>query len=109
MWLRNCYRDLVRCNALYTGVATDEVWGVVFDIPASKKAVLDAVEGLGYGYKDVQVVVTFPTDEQFPVQTYIADPKFISQPVFSKEQDLDHFNFQLSPGSPAHGIGATPQ
>ena len=39
----------------------------------------------------------------------IADPKFISQPVFSKEQDLDHFNFQLSPGSPAHGIGATPQ
>jgi hypothetical protein len=39
----------------------------------------------------------------------IADPKFISQPSFSKEQDLDQFNFHLSPASPAHGIGATPQ
>ncbi len=44
-------------NAFYTGVATDEVWGVVFEIPASKKAVLDAFEGLGYGYEDVGVMV----------------------------------------------------
>jgi len=39
----------------------------------------------------------------------IADPLFVSQPTFTKEQDLDGFNFHLSPASPAHGIGASPQ
>jgi hypothetical protein len=34
------------------------------------------------------------------------DPKFIAQPRFSKEQDLDNFNFHLSPSSPALHSGA---
>jgi len=34
-----------------------------------------------------------------------ADPKFIAQPQFSKEQDLDGFNFHLSGSSPARGAG----
>ena len=55
-----------------------------------------------YGLRGLRMQTLFSNEK-------IADPKFISQPVFSKEQDLDHFNFQLSPGSPAHGIGATPQ
>lgn len=66
-------------DAFYTGVATDGVWGVVFDIPTSKKTVLDAFEGLGYGYEDVEVVVTLPTGEQLQVRTYVADPKFIRE------------------------------
>jgi gamma-glutamylcyclotransferase (GGCT)/AIG2-like uncharacterized protein YtfP len=66
-------------DAFYTGFATDEVWGVVFDVPASKKAVLDAFEGLGYGYEDVGVVVTLPTGERLPVRTYVADPEFIRE------------------------------
>ncbi len=66
-------------NAFYTGVATDEVWGVVFEIPASKKAVLDAFEGLGYGYEDVGVMVTLLTGEQLQARTYVADPKFIRE------------------------------
>ncbi len=33
------------------------------------------------------------------------DPKFIAQPKFSKEQDLDNFNFRLSPSSPARDSG----
>jgi hypothetical protein len=37
------------------------------------------------------------------------DPKFESEPRFTKEQDLDNFNFKLSPASPAHGAGATIQ
>ena len=61
-------------DAFHTGVATDEVWGVVFDIPASKKTVLDAFEGLGYGYQDAEVQVVTPTGEQLHVRTYIADP-----------------------------------
>lgn len=66
-------------DAFYTGVATDEVWGVVFDIPASKKTVLDAFEGLGYGYEDVEVVITLPTGEQLQVRTYVADPEYIRE------------------------------
>jgi hypothetical protein len=34
------------------------------------------------------------------------DPKFVSQPRFSKESDLDNFNFHLAPGSPALHSGA---
>jgi hypothetical protein len=34
------------------------------------------------------------------------DPKFVSQPRFSAEQDLDKFDYHLSPSSPARGAGA---
>jgi hypothetical protein len=34
------------------------------------------------------------------------DPKFVSQPHFSSEKDLDKFDFHLSPSSPARGAGA---
>jgi hypothetical protein len=37
------------------------------------------------------------------------DPKFVSEPRFSREQDLDHFDYHLSAASPARGLGATPQ
>ena len=35
------------------------------------------------------------------------DPKFVSQPHFSKEQDLDNFNFHLADGSPALRSGVS--
>jgi hypothetical protein len=35
-----------------------------------------------------------------------ADPRFLSQPRFSSEQDLDKFDFRLTSGSPASGLGA---
>jgi hypothetical protein len=68
-----------KADAFYTGVPEDGVRGVVFEIPASKKADLDAYEGLGYGYQDSEVVVTLPNSDQLSVQTYIADPKFIRE------------------------------
>jgi gamma-glutamylcyclotransferase len=66
-------------DAFHTGVATDEVWGVVFKIPAFKKTVLDGFEGLGYGYQDAEVVVITPTGEPLHVRTYVADPGFICE------------------------------
>jgi len=66
-----------KCDAFRTGVATDEVWGVVYDIPASKKPVLDAFEGLGYGYHDSEVLVTLSSGGQLAARTYTAAPKFI--------------------------------
>jgi hypothetical protein len=68
-----------KCDAFSTGVATDEVWGVVYDIPASKKPVLNAFEGLGYGYDDAEVVVILATGEEMPARTYVAAPKYIRE------------------------------
>lgn len=35
------------------------------------------------------------------------DPKFVSEPRFTKEQDLDNFNFHLAPNSPARNVGTS--
>jgi hypothetical protein len=56
---------------------------------------------LYYGIRDMRFQAMFSSDK-------IDDPKFVSQPRFSKEQDLDNFNFHLSPSSPARGLGASP-
>jgi hypothetical protein len=68
-------------DAFHTGIPEDLVWGVVFDIPTSKKADLDRFEGLGYGYHDPEVMVTLPNSNQLLVQTYIADPESIREGV----------------------------
>ncbi len=66
-----------KCDAFYTGADGDEVWGVIFDIPAADKSKLDAYEGLGSGYKDASVVVQTSDGKQLQVRTYVADPKSI--------------------------------
>jgi hypothetical protein len=53
-----------------------------------------------YGLRGMRLETVFSNEK-------IANPLFVSQPSFSKEKDLDGFNFQLSPSSPARGIGAT--
>ena len=52
-----------------------------------------------YGVRGAGCVVNFLHEK-------CADPKFVSEPGFSREQDLDKFNFRLSPSSPASGLGA---
>ncbi len=46
-----------KCDILETGRAEDLVWGVLYDIAASEKHLLDLAEGLGraYAHKTVQV------------------------------------------------------
>jgi hypothetical protein len=53
-----------------------------------------------YGIRGIRCPTGYP-DEQ------CGEPKFISQPRFTKEQDLDGFNFHLSPSSPVQGVGAS--
>jgi hypothetical protein len=36
-----------------------------------------------------------------------ANPLFVNQPTWTSEQSLDNFNFNLTPGSPAKGAGAS--
>jgi hypothetical protein len=54
---------------------------------------------LYYGIRGMRYQTVFSGDKY-------DDPKFVSQPHFSKEQDLDNFDFHLSPSSPARGAGA---
>jgi SAM-dependent methyltransferase len=46
-----------KCDIVETGRPEDVVWGVLYEIAASEKALLDQAEGLGraYGYKTVRV------------------------------------------------------
>jgi len=49
---------------------------------------------LYYGIRGLQCPTGYPNER-------CGDPKFVSQPRFSKEQDLDKFDFHLSDTSPA--------
>jgi hypothetical protein len=51
--------------------------------------------GIGHGF-------SCPTG--FPAEQ-CQDPLFVGEPVFTKESDLDNFNFKITPGSPAVGAG----
>jgi hypothetical protein len=33
------------------------------------------------------------------------DPKFVNEPIFTDETSLDNFNFNVTPGTPAKGVG----
>ncbi|HYC00212.1 MAG TPA: gamma-glutamylcyclotransferase family protein [Candidatus Limnocylindrales bacterium] len=46
-----------KCNALATGNAADVVWGVVYELDAAEKILLDGCEGLGRDYFEKTVTV----------------------------------------------------
>ncbi|CAM3958401.1 gamma-glutamylcyclotransferase family protein [Vreelandella rituensis] len=53
--------------------AQAEVYGVVWEIPDTQKAVLDSFEGLGFGYDEITITVfDLTTDKPMDVQAYIA-------------------------------------
>lgn len=65
-----------KCNAYPTGRLVDEMYGVVFDIHASERSILDDIEGLGRGYDDTQIEVITDT-ATLEAFTYTAQPDFI--------------------------------
>jgi hypothetical protein len=68
-----------KCDAFRTSSKSDEIWGVVFEIPAAEKRELDRYEGLGNGYDDAKVVVERADGTQLQVRTYVAAPDFIRE------------------------------
>ena len=50
------------------------VFGAVFQIPETQKPLLDQVEGLGFGYEELDVQVRAPGGFPLPAWTYIAMP-----------------------------------
>lgn len=65
-----------KCNALYTGHASDTIMGVVYQIAAHEKSGLDRFEFRGRGYHEATVHVT-SGDERDSVFIYLADPEYI--------------------------------
>ena len=62
--------DSAKCDAHFTANAKDHVKGVLFEILAAEKPLLDAIEGQGYESKNVSVV----TDDEKTIDafTYVA-------------------------------------
>jgi len=61
-----------KCDAYKTGSPEDRVWGVVFEIDAAEKDVLDEKESLGYGYDEKKVTLVAPAGETITAFTYYA-------------------------------------
>jgi len=61
-----------KCDAAFTGSASDGVHGVVFEIAVSEKPLLDEKEGLGDGYDEKVVMVKDAAGECYRALTYYA-------------------------------------
>jgi gamma-glutamylcyclotransferase (GGCT)/AIG2-like uncharacterized protein YtfP len=94
-----------KCNALYTGVDTDIIWGTVFNIAIVDKKALDRAEGLGRGYNEKAVDLITPTGEQLKAMTYCAESTAIAENLapYTWYKDLV-LNGAVEHGPP-HGAG----
>lgn len=63
-----------KCDAEETGIETDRVYGVIFEIKCSQKPALDWAEGCGKGYK-LETVEVITKQRTVLAQTYIATRK----------------------------------
>ena len=61
---------------LATGIATDVIWGAVYEIATAEKPQLDHAEGLGSGYVDRTFGVE-STGRLISATTYVASPDAI--------------------------------
>jgi len=59
-------------NVERTSVATDLVWGVLFDFDASQKHLLDQAEGLGQGYDELTATVESEDGKRENALLYVA-------------------------------------
>ncbi len=65
-------------DAFFTGSPKDIVWGVVFQISSEEEATLDAEEGLGRGYRKVEITVVDRNGVRHPALMYAAEESHIS-------------------------------
>ncbi len=61
-----------KCDAYFTSVAEDIIYGVLFKIDPREKSALDKAEGLGYGYTEKEVLVKATDGSSITAMTYIA-------------------------------------
>ena len=61
-----------KCDAFFTGNGVDVIFGALFEINSSEKAVLDRAEGLGSGYDEKEITVISEEGLSFKAITYFA-------------------------------------
>ena len=61
-----------KCDIMHTRNPDDIVYGVVYEMLASEKQILDQIEGLGSGYDEKHVSVILPQGAELEVVTYFA-------------------------------------
>ena len=61
-----------KCDIEHTSNPDDIVHGVVYEMLAGEKHILDRHEGLGNGYEEKQVTIILPHDEPVTATTYYA-------------------------------------
>jgi gamma-glutamylcyclotransferase len=64
-------------NITFTGNPSDEVWGVVFEIPKNEEHALDIAEGFNIGHYSKEEIKVISEKQEFEVIAYIANSKFI--------------------------------
>lgn len=64
--------DSGKCDAYYTGINGNTVFGVLYQIDKSEKVLLDRAEGLGYGYEEKEVNVSDGRGNVVRALTYYA-------------------------------------
>ena len=88
-----------KCNVLYTGEAQHRVFGVVYEMRADERDLLDAAENLGKGYELVHHQVQVQADNH-QVFLYVAPPDYIDDSLlpYSWYRDL------VVQGARTHGL-----
>ncbi len=70
-----------KCNLLYTGDEKHEVFGVIYNIFASEKGLLDEAEGVGQGY-DVTEISLSGEKGPHTAFSYVAHPEYINDALY---------------------------
>lgn len=92
--------DSGKCNVWHTGEASDRVIGVVYEMLAEERPLLDAAEGLGHGYELTEQRVFGEIEHE--VFFYVAQPAHIDDDMlpWCWYRDL------VLHGARAHGLPA---
>ena len=90
-----------KCDAFETGNRKHTVIGVVYEISAAEKPMLDQKEGLGYGYNEKVVSVEMNSGEIIEAVTYYA---IKIDPVLNPYQ---WYKQHVLRGATEHGLAAT--
>ena len=82
----------------FTGSETDELYGVVFSIDKSEESKLDRAEGLGYGYKKMEIDVEGVNKGPLRVWAYYATD------INSELKPYHWYKGQTVDGAKEHGL-----
>jgi hypothetical protein len=91
-----------KADAFYTGRDSDEVWGVIVDVPDEQREALDKAEGLGNGYDDRRVTVYDVGEMPHDVIAYVAEDSAIDPHL----RPYDWYKALVVNGARAHGLPA---